>query len=294
MPSFARWAGAPALIAALAALAGCSLHQAAVNRMASALASSADVYEADDDPEFVRLAAPSTLKTIEMLLLQTPRNEDLLLTACRGFTEYSYAFLHVPGTLETDAAPARELHGRATQMYQRARRYCVRGFAVRHQGVTADHLTDHLTAMTARDVPMLYWTAASWAAELSIAPNQVMRIGEVASVRALLDRAKALDESWNSGAIYEVLIALDGLPRLAGGSPEAARADFDRARTLSNSQSAFAFVAYAATVADPAARKALLEKAIAIDVRSTPRRRLTNLIAQRYARAQLRAINAGR
>jgi len=58
LPSLRRLA-APVL---LAALGGCSLHQVAVNRMASALASSADVYEADDDPEFVRLAAPSTLK----------------------------------------------------------------------------------------------------------------------------------------------------------------------------------------------------------------------------------------
>jgi hypothetical protein len=292
MPSSARWLVAPLL---LAALAGCSLHQAAVNRMASALASSADVYEADDDPEFVRVAAPSTLKTIEMLLMQTPRNEDLLLTACRGFTEYSYAFLHVQATLdETDAARAEELRGRAIQMYQRGRRYCIRGLAVRHSAVTADRVADRLSEMTVSDVPMLYWTAASWAAELSIAPNQLTRVGEVASVRALLERAKALNESWNSGAIYEVMIALDGLPRIAGGSPEAARADFERARELSHGKSAFAFVAYAATVTDAALKKSLLEQALGVDVTATPNRRLTNLIAQRYARAQLRALTGAR
>lgn len=292
MPSFARRLAAPFL---LAALAGCSLHQAAVNRMASALASSADVFEADDDPEFVRVAAPSTLKTIEMLLVQTPRNQDLLLTACRGFTEYSYAFLHIQATLdESDAARALELRSRAIQMYQRARRYCVRGLAVRHSNVTADHLTDRLSDMTADDVPLLYWAAASWAAELSIAPTQLTRVGEVSSVRALLQRSKALNESWDSGAIYEVMIALDGLPRLAGGSPEAAKADFERARELSNGKSAFAFVAYAATVTNAAAKKSLLEQAMAIDVNATPHRRLTNLIAQRYARAQLKALSGAR
>ena len=292
MPSFARRLGAPLL---LAALAGCSLHQAAVNRMASALASSADVFEADDDPEFVRVAAPSTLKTIEMLLVQTPRNEDLLLTACRGFTEYSYAFLHVQATLgEADATETQALRRRSIQMYQRARRYCIRGLAVRHPSVTAEHLTDRLADMSPSDVPMLYWTAASWAAELSIAPNQLERVGEVASVRAVLERARTLNEAWDSGAIYEVMIALDGLPRLAGGSPEAAKADFARARELSNGKSAFAFVAYAATVGDAAAKQSLLEQAIAIDVSATPKRRLTNLIAQRYARAQLKALTAAR
>jgi hypothetical protein len=292
MRSFARWLVAPLL---LTVLAGCSLHQAAVNRMASALASSADVYEADDDPEFVRLAAPSTLKTIEMLLVQTPRNGDLLLTACRGFTEYSYAFLHTQASIDgNDAAGTQELRRRATQMYQRGRGYCLRALTVRHSNVTADHLTDRLPEMTASDVPLLYWTAASWAAELSIAPNQLSRLGEVAAVRALLQRARALDESWNSGAIYEVMIALDGLPRLAGGSPEAVKADFERARELSKGTSAFAFVAYASTISDPAAKKALLEQALAIDVNATPIRRMTNLIAQRSARAQLKALTGAR
>ena len=279
----------------LAALGGCSLHQVAVNRIASALASSADVYEADDDPEFVRLAAPSTLKTVEMLLQQTPRNQQLLLTACRGFTEYSYAFLHVQAALdETDEARARDLRTRAGQMYQRARRYCVRGLIARHPSVSADHLADGLSSMTREDVPFLYWTAASWAADLAVASNPLLRVAEVPSVRALLTRARDLDEAWDSGAIYEAMIALDGLPRLAGGSPSAARADFERARQLSNGKSAFAYVAYAATLSDPAARKSLLEQALAIDVSSMPDKRLTNLIAQRYARAELRALNAGR
>src|SRR5262245_58743579 len=75
--------------------AACSPKQMALNRMAAALADSTSVYERDNDPEFVRIAAPSTLKTVEMLLSQAPRHPQLLLTACSGFTEYSYGFLHV-------------------------------------------------------------------------------------------------------------------------------------------------------------------------------------------------------
>ena len=48
-------------------------------------------------------------------------------------------------------------------------------------------------------------------------------VTELATVRALLNRAKALDEKWESGAIHEALIAFDGLPPLLGGSPAAAR-----------------------------------------------------------------------
>ena len=282
------------LVLALICTAGCSARQMALNRMASALASASSVYENDNDPEFVRLAAPSTLKTVEMLLKDVPSNPQLLLTACSGFTQYSYGFLHVEAELRAaDAAAAKELKTRAGRMYQRARAYCLRGLAIRHPGITLATLGDDpsgaLRNTAVADVPWLYWTAASWGAELSLAPNQIARVTELATVRALLTRARTLDDRWESGAIHEALIAFDGLPPMLGGSPAAARADFARAMELSGGKSVFAYVALAATISDPAEKKKLLEAAVAIDTATLTSRRLTNLIAQRYARALLSA-----
>jgi hypothetical protein len=275
-------------------LAACSPKQMALNRMASALANSSSVYERDNDPEFVRLAAPSTLKTIEMLLSQSPDHPQLLLTASSGFTQYSYGFLHVESELKAkDAAAAADLRSRASRMYQRARGYCLHGLEVRRPRLTVEAIARDpegaLKQTTEDDVPWLYWTAAAWGADLSLAPNPLLRVAELRSVRALLGRAKALDETWQKGAIYEALIAFDGLPALVGGSPAAARADFDRAIALSEGKSVFAYVAFAATVTDPAEKRRLLESAVAIDTATITTRRLTNLIAQRYARALLAA-----
>jgi len=276
-------------VAALAA-AGCSTRQMALNRMASALADSTIVYESDNDPEFVRLAAPSTLKTVEMLLSQSPHHPQLLMTACSGFTEYAYGFLHVESVLKAaDAAASAELKARAGRMYQRARGYCLRGLQVRHPGLTLDAIAADpgpaLRPMTAEDVPWLYWTAASWGADISLAVNPLQRVGEVAVVRALLRRARDLNDAWDGGAIYEAMIAFDGLPPLLGGSPAAARADFDKAVELSHGKSVFAYVAMALVTSDAAEKRTLLERALAIDPASITSRRLTNLIAQRYARA---------
>src|SRR6185503_4854534 len=138
---------------------------------------------------------------------------------------------------------------------------------------------------TLKDVPWLYWTAAAWGADLSLAPSPIARVAELASVRALLNRAKALDDTWERGAIYEALIAFDGLPPLLGGSAAAARADFDKAMELTGKKSVFAYVALASTITDAAEKKRLLQEAAAIDVASIQTRRLTNLIAQRYAKA---------
>jgi hypothetical protein len=262
----------------------------ALNRMAAALSDATVVYEADNDPEFVRLAAPSTLKTVEMLLSQSPRHPRLLLTACSGFTEYSYGFLHVESVLRAnDAAVASELRGRASRMYQRARGYCLAGLQLRHPTVTLAALsTDPAAALrpvTADEVPWLYWTAASWGADIALAANPLTRIAEVASVRALLRRAKELNDAWDGGAIYEAMIAFDGLPPLLGGSPAAARADFEKAIELSKGKSVFAYVAMALVTPDPVEKRKLLDQALAIDAASITSHRLTNLIAQRYARA---------
>jgi len=279
--------------AALLAVA-CSPKKYAVDRMASALADASGVYERDNDPEFVRLAAPSMLKTVEMLLSQSPNHQQLLLTACSGFTQYSYGFLHVEAELRAqDAAAAQDLKTRASKMYQRARGYCLHGLELRHPGLTLKAIGEDPTAAlrvtTVQDVPWLYWTAASWGADISIAPTPLLRITEIASVRALLNRAKALDDKWEDGAVYEALIAFDGLPPMLGGSPAAAKADFDRAMELSDRKSVFAYVALASTLTDAAEKKRLLEQALAVDVSKLKVRRLTNLIAQRYARALLTA-----
>ncbi len=289
-----RYSAAAISALLLLPLAACSPKQMALNRMASALASASSIYESDNDPEFVRVAAPSTLKTVEMLLTQAPNHPELLLSACSGFTQYAYGFLHVEAEVRAaDAAVATELRTRAGKMYQRARGYCLRGLRVSHPGLTEPALAADpagaLKVATAADVPWLYWSAASWGAELSLAPSPLARLPELATVRALLNRAKALNDTWEQGAIHEALITFDGLPPLLGGSAATARADFDTAMRLSNGKSVFACVALAAAMTNPVEKKRLLEQALAIDATALTSRRLTNLIAQRYARALLNA-----
>ena len=283
---------AASIAVALAALAACSPQKMALNRMATALADASSVYESDNDPEFVRVAAPSTLKTVEMLLSQDPNHQGLLLTACRGFTEYSYGFLHVESELRTsDPAVAQDLKVRAEKMYVRARGYCLRGLQLRHPGLTLDALQKDPSAAlgvtTKDDVPLLYWTGTSWGADIAVSPSQFARVAELVPIRALLLRAKVLDAAWDHGAIYETLIALDGLPPLVGGNAAAARSDFDKAMELSGGQSVFARVAYAATLTNQAEKRRLLQQAVDVDVSKSPSRRLTNLVAQKYAKALL-------
>lgn len=291
------------LLVSLAILTACSPATMGMNRMADALTATAAAYAKDGDPEFVRTGAPATLKMVEMLLESQPSHRGLLMTACSGFVQYAYAFLHVDSEVLAPADPraAQAARERAAAMYGRARGYCLRALGTRHPRLAAALANDvksalPLVASTAReDVAPLFWTGAAWAGELSLADNQLLRIGELAAVRALFERALALDESWAMGTIHEAMIALDGLPALLGGSRARARTHFERAVALSGGQSAFAYVTLASSVAAPARDRAeferLLRQALAIDPARTPALRLANLIAQKRARFLLSRAN---
>jgi hypothetical protein len=277
----------------LALAAACSPAQMGMKRMAAALSSTADAYARDDDPEFVRLAAPSTLKTVEMLIEQQPADRVLLMTACSGFTQYAYAFLQIDAEQAEPAgtATARDLRSRAGRMYDRARQYCLRALEVRHAGIRTSLSADALSAlagMTRDDLPALYWTGVSLAGSVSVAENQLIRVNDLATARALLSRALALDETWEAGAIHEAFIALDGQRRLLGGSAARAREHFNRAVELAGGQSAFAYVSMASSVSlaakDRAEFERMLRAALAIEIDKTPRLRLANAVAQKHAR----------
>ena len=114
-------------------------------------------------------------------------------------------------------------------------------------------------------------------------------IGELHIVEALIDRALALDETYDRGAIHTFLISYEvNRP----GDPEQQQArtrhSFERAMELSQGLSVAPLVAYAEAVALPAADhvefQRLLEQALAIDAHATPELRLTNLVLQRRAR----------
>ena len=296
MRGFGRHRAAAGVLACLC-LSACSLRQMGVNRMAAALTDTAGRYATDDDPEFVRLAAPSTLKMVEMLLDQQPPPEGLLLTACSGFTQYAYAFLQVDAELAPphEAERASELRARARAMYIRARNYCWRALEGRHPGIRATVAADPRQAaagLQRADVPTIYWLAASWGGELNLASNQLLRLLELVAIRVLLGRAVELDEGWQDGQLHEAFIALDAMSPLLGGSAVRAREHFDRAVALSRGQSAFAYVTLASTVSvnarDRGEFERLLRTALAIDVDVRPSLRLANLIAQRRARALLR------
>ena len=279
---------------------GCALKTMAMRSVADTLAESGDTFSSDEDPELVRDAVPFALKTYESLLASLPRHRGLLIATCSGFTQYSYAFVQADAELveQSDFERSLQLRDRSLKLYLRARDYCLRALDTMHPALSSRLREDPsaaLAALSRQHVPVLYWTAASWGAALSLGLDRPALVGDMPIVKALADRALLLDERYAEGSIHELLISLESVPEAMGGSIVRAREHFARAIALQNGRSAAPYVTLATAVALPAQDRAefvrLLEQALSIDPSADPGRRLANLVAQKRARDLLARVD---
>jgi len=286
------------LLAALLVMAvagsGCSFKRFAVNKLGNALAGGGTTFAADDDPELVKAAVPFSLKLMETLLAESPQHEGLLLASASGFTQYAYAFVQQDAEEmeEKDLAASEEMKTRARRLYLRARNYGLRGLEIKHRGIEKALRGDPKQAVAAlrkKDVPLVYWTAVSWAGAISLSKDNPDLIAELPIVEAMMDRALALDEAFGDGAIHSFLISYE-MSRPGGTGEPAARSKqhFDRAMELSNGQLAGPLVSYAEAVCvqqqDLKGFETLLQRAIAVNPDAKPEWRLLNLVTQRRAK----------
>jgi predicted anti-sigma-YlaC factor YlaD len=273
---------------------GCSIRRLAVNQMGNALAQSGSVFSSDDDPELIRQAVPFSLKLMEALLAENPRHTGLLLAACRGFTQYSYAFVQADAEEMQDRDMAASEAGRlrACRLYLRARNYGLRGLEVQYAGwdsALRKNAQQAVQRLRHRDLPLIYWTAASWSAALSQAKDNPDLLADLPLIEALVGRALQLDPDFDDGALQSFMISFEFARKNAPGDPfQRAKQHFDAALALSHEQSASPLVAYAEMVSVTKQNltefKSLLERALAINADARPEWRLENLIMQHRAR----------
>ena len=246
------------------------LKRKAVGMVAETLASSGDVFSRDDDLELVGDAIPFGLKLYESLLDSAPTNKDLLIATCSNFTQYGVAYVETEALVLGEAQHHDEvvhLNERALKLYLRAKGYCERAIEVRFPGIMQKLPADPVGALAKaekKDVPLLYWMAASWGSAIALGVDRPDLVIDMPTVRALAERAIALDETWSRGTLHEMFVSLDSLPPALGVVvPAQDRAEYEK----------------------------LLNEALAIDPAKDPSNQLVALVQQRRARALLDQID---
>jgi len=286
------------VLAALPAGAGCAMiKRAALRGVATTLAAGGPAVAGHDDPELVAGAVPFSLLLNESILASVPRHGPLLAATCGQYTQFALGFVQADAEAASfdDYERSRELTRRALGLALRGRGYCWRGLERRFPGITARLTRDPAAALrTARgaDVPLLYWSAASLGAAISLGglehPELLIDWPVVA---ALAERALALDEAFDHAAPHELLIAVESRGEALGGSEGRAREHFARAVELQRGSSPGPYLALALGVSrgkqDRLEFEDLLRRALAIDPEANPERRLVTLLQQRRARVLL-------
>ena len=138
-------------------------------------------------------------------------------------------------------------------------------------------------------MPLLYWSAASLGAAISLGGiDHPELLIDWPIVRALGERALALDETWGNGAVHELLMTVESQGEALGGSEERARKHFARAVEIQKGLSPVPYLGLALGLAksrqDRKEFEELLRRALAIDPAQDPDNRLVTLIMQKRAR----------
>ena len=274
-------------------LSGCSIRKMALKSMGGALSSASDEYARDEDPELVKGALPFSLKVMETILREDPRDASLLLNVTKGFTQYGFGFL-LPDAEELDdkdKVAAKALRDRAVHMFIRARGYGMRGLQLKRPTFGAELVADPkkaVASLTKADVPFAFWTAAAWASALATSRDFRM-LPQIPQMEALLERVLVLDDAYNGGSVDTLLITYEMVRLKAAGDRVAlAKAHFDRAVALTQGKQAGPYVTYAESVSTVQKNRAefdkMLQTALKIDPAEDPDNRLANVIMQRRAR----------
>jgi len=284
------------ILVLLCSLCACSVKKYAIRQVGASLNSGPSVFETDDDLELVGDALPFSLKLVETLLAEVPDDRNLLLTATRGFTLYSYAYVDFPAeqAYEVDLDRGRRMRARALRLYMRAADYGFRALETLYPGFEDALRRNPREAVLvtnpkkhARDVPLLYWTASALGLAVSNAKGDAVMLARLEEVDSLIARCTELDPDWDGGALHEFQLTLAGA---RPGSPDrdAMDAAFQAAEALRGGSSASLYVSYAEAAAVPAQDvdlfRRMLARANAVVIEDHPEKRLLNTLAQRRAR----------
>jgi len=190
-----------------------------------------------DDPELVATGVPAYLLAVDGLIAQAPESAPLLSAGAQLFALYGSRF-----------APAE----RTVALTAKARRYGERAICLAHEaacnwrGLDYDRFVAELAAVDDKDIGPLYAYAVSWLSYLDATSEDWTAVSELPWVQAVLERALALDEAYENGALHGYLGILNSLrPPALGGEPDVARAHFERAIELSGGRDLSIKVEYA-------------------------------------------------
>ena len=207
-------------------LAGCSTGKMVVRGSQSIMDSGIEAMNRETDLQLARAAMPTNLKLMEGMLLEDPKNIDLLLFAAQGFYGYSYGFIETEDTARAGAL-YRRCYGYAK------RTFSLRGFDIDPETASADDLQAAVTKAGKGDVPAIFWTASCLGKWADMNRDNIASAAGLSNVAILMQRVIELDDTYYYGAAHMFFgVYYGGLSPMFGGDYALSEQHFQRAAEI--------------------------------------------------------------
>ena len=176
---------------------------------------SSELFTGDDDPQLIKDALPFILKMYEMLVSRNPEDSDLLLATGSTFIMYSNIFIQTPADMLSDEQFMEQdsQFQRSKKMYKRGTEYVLQALELKHEDfrekLDLGLIDEALEEMDAGDISALYWAASGMMGEFSTDPFDFNLGPNIYKPVAFIYKALELDETYNNGAIHDLLILIN-------------------------------------------------------------------------------------
>lgn len=190
------------------------------------------------DLKMVREGMPAYLMLMDGMVEALPANEQLLINTAQAYSSFASVFVEAKDPEY------------AAVLYFKARGYAIR--ALRARGLPdplhahVDTLREDLNRLGKKDVPYLFWAAASWGSWIRLNLNSMEALADLPKVELMMKRVLELDEGFYYGGPHLFMgIWFASRPSVAGGNLATAQQHFLRALELGQGKFLMAYVYYA-------------------------------------------------
>ncbi len=275
----------PPFVALVAGICLCGSLSSCTSILTSTVINPAiDNLQQQQDIALVCEGAPAYLLMLDSMLVSSPENEDLLLTATQSYSAYAAA-------LEECGGAERRVDAMAIKARQYGQRLLQPLLPTDSKGGDSD-LDKHLAKLTAGNVPHAFWGASGWLTWILRQKGSPEAIADIVLIEKIMARLLVLNEAFQGGSIHLFFGAYHATkPEMLGGRPDLSADHFEKALAISKRRFLMTQTTYAATLArttmDRDLHDRLLREVLAFPLDSAPEFGLSNRVAVNQAKRLL-------
>lgn len=237
------------------------------------------------DINLVCEGTPAYLLMIDSMLVSSPNNKSLLLTASQSYSAYAAALEECGGFNDARILP----------IAAKAKLYGIRllsRYLPSSNGQDYEALDRELADLSRSDVPQIFWGTFGWLTWVKNEKGSPEAIADLVIIEKIMARLLEIDESYQGGSTHLFFGSYYAAkPAMFGGKPDLSKYHFERALDVSEHEFLMAQVTYAETLAratlDQELHDRLLNEVLNFPLDSAPEFRLSNEIAVNKAKRLL-------